>query len=143
VAVASFDPKSVIIVVGAVPISGYADGTFLEVAQADQQFTLSVGADGFATRVKSNNYSATVTITLSQTSPSNDYLSGLAALDRLSNGGVVPLLIKDLSGTTIIFSESAWIQQIPDITYGNEINTVAWVFELAQADTFVGGNTLL
>ncbi len=139
-AVASFDPKEVLIIVGGVPISGYADGTFLEITQDVQQFTKTTGADGYTTRVKSNNYGATATITLAQSSPSNDVLSALAAADRLSNNGIFPILIKDMSGSTIIFAGTAWIQQIPDAVFGNEINTRAWVIEMAEADTFLGGN---
>lgn len=139
-AVSTFDPKDLIIVVGEVPISGYADGTFLEITQDAQQFTKTTGADGYTTRVKSNNYGAVATITLAQTSPSNDMLSLLASVDRLTNKGIFPILIKDINGTTIIFSGTAWIQQIPDAVYGNEINTRAWVIDMAEADTFLGGN---
>jgi Protein of unknown function (DUF3277) len=139
-AVATFDPKSVVITIGPYPLSGFADGTFLELSQDTQQFTKTVGADGFTTRVKSNDYGATLTVTLAQSSPANDYLSALAATDRATNLGVVPILIKDLSGTSIIFAATGWIQQIPDATWGNEINNLAWIFDLADADTFLGGN---
>lgn len=139
-AVSTFDPKSVIIAVGGVPLSGYADGTFLEVAADNQQFSKTTGADGFTTRVKSNNNGATATVTLAQSSPSNDYLSGLAAADRLTSTGIVPILIKDLSGSTIIFAGTCWIQQIPDASFGNEINNRSWVFDMAEADVFLGGN---
>lgn len=139
-AVFSYDPKSVIIVIGGVPISGYADGTFLEITADTQQFTKIVGADGYTTRVKSNNYGGVMTLTLSQTSPSNDVLSGILALDRVSNAGVVPILIKDMSGTTVIFAATGWIQQFPDVSFGNEINNRAWVFDLADIDILIGGN---
>lgn len=136
----TFDPKSVIVTIGGVPMSGYADGTFLEVTADDQQFTKVVGADGFTTRVKSNNYGGVMTLTLAQSSPSNDVLSGFLALDRASNAGVVPILIKDLSGTTIIFSATGWIQQFPDVTFGNEMNNRAWAFDLADLTLLIGGN---
>lgn len=139
-AVHTFDPKSVIVVIGGVPMSGYADGTFLEVTADNQQFTKVVGADGFTTRVKSNNYGGIMTLTLAQSSPSNDVLSGFLALDRAANAGVVPILIKDMSGTTIIFSATGWIQQFPDITFGNEMNNRAWAIDLAEIDILVGGN---
>jgi len=139
-AVRTFDPKSVIVTIGGVPMSGYADGTFLEITADTQQWTKVTGADGFTTRVKSNDYGGVMTLTLSQSSPSNDVLSALLNVDKLSNAGVVPILIKDLSGTTIIFSASGWIQQFPDISFGNEINNRAWVLDLADMDILVGGN---
>lgn len=136
----TYDPKSVIITIGGVPISGYADGTFLEIVADTQQFTKVIGADGYTTRVKSNNYGALATLTISQSSPSNDVLSGFLALDRASNAGIVPVLIKDLSGSTIFFAGTGWIRQFPDVTFGNEINNRAWQIDLAEADIFVGGN---
>jgi hypothetical protein len=139
-AVRTFDPKSVIIAIGGVPMSGFADGTFLEVTADTQQFTKVIGADGFVTRVKTNNYGGVMTLTLGQTSPSNDVLSGFLAADRVANLGVVPILIKDLSGTTILFSATGWIQQFPDVTFGNTNNNRAWAFDLAEMDVFIGGN---
>lgn len=139
-AVRTFDPKSVIITIGGVPMSGYADGTFLEITADNAQFTKVIGADGYATRVKSNNYGGVMTLTLSQSSPSNDVLSGFLALDRAANRGVVPILIKDMSGSTVIFSATGWIQQFPDIAFGNEINNRAWTIDLTDIDILVGGN---
>lgn len=139
-AVRTFDPKSVIVTIGDVPMSGYADGTFLEITADTQQWTKVVGADGFTTRVKSNDYGGVMTLTLSQSSPSNDALSALLNVDKISNAGVVPILIKDLSGSTIMFSASGWIQQFPDVTFGNEINNRAWVIDLSDMDILVGGN---
>lgn len=138
--VRTFDPKSVIIAIGGVPMSGFADGTFLEITADTQQFTKVIGADGYATRVKTNNYGGVMTLTLSQSSPSNDVLSALLNADRVSNAGVVPILIKDLSGTTIIFSATGWIQQFPDTSFGNAINNRAWAFDLAEMDVLIGGN---
>lgn len=139
-AVSTFDPKSVVVTIGGITISGYADGTFLEITADTPQFTKITGADGYVTRVKSNDYGAVLTLTLSQSSPSNDVLSALFNADRLSNAGVVPILIKDLSGTTVIFAATGWIQQFPDTAFGNEINDRAWVIDLANADLFIGGN---
>jgi hypothetical protein len=139
-AIRTFDPKSVVITIGGVPMSGFADGTFLEVTADTQQFTKIVGADGFTTRVKSNNYGGVLTLTLSQSSPSNDALSAILSLDRAANAGIVPILIKDMSGSTVIFSATGWIQQFPDVTFGNEINNRAWTFDLTEIDILIGGN---
>ncbi len=136
----TYDPKSVLVTVGGVSMSGYADGTFLEITADNQQFTKVTGADGYTTRVKSNNYGGIMTLTLSQSSPSNDVLSGILALDRAANGGVVPVLIKDMSGNTVVFAATGWIQQFPDMSFGNEINDRAWIIDLADIDIFVGSN---
>lgn len=138
--VRTFNPANIIISIGGVAMSGFADGTFLEITADNQQYTKVVGADGFTTRVKSNNYGGVLTLTLSLTSPSNDALSAILNADRLSDAGVVPVLIKDLSGTTTIFAATGWIQQFPDITYSNDFTTRAWTIDLADIDIFIGGN---
>lgn len=138
----TFDPKSVVVTIGDFPVSGYADGTFLEIVADTQQFTKVVGADGFTTRVKSNNYGGVMTLTLAQSSPSNDFLSEILTADRTLNAGIVPILIKDLLGRTVIFSATGWIQQFPDIAFGNEINNRAWTFDLSDIDMFIGGNAI-
>lgn len=87
---ATFDPASVVISFGGIPLSGFADGTFLEITADNPQFTKTVGADGYTTRTKSNNYGAQVTITLAQSSPSNDILTSFLNADRIDNQGVKP-----------------------------------------------------
>jgi len=138
--VRTYDPKSVIITIGGVPMSGFSDGTFLEVNRDEATWNKVVGADGYVTRGKTNNFTGTITLTLKQSSPSNDVLSGFMAADEISNVGIVPILIKDLSGNSTYFSAQGWIQQYPSSTFGKEINDREWVIALADLDLFVGSN---
>lgn len=139
-AVRTYDPKAVVITIGGVPMSGFSDGTFLEITRDAQAFTKVVGADGTTTRVKSNNTGGTMTVTLKQSSPSNDVLSAFAQADALSNAGVVPILVKDLSGNSIYFSATGWVQKLPDSVFSAEVSDRSWVFDLADVDIFVGSN---
>lgn len=138
--VRTYDPKSVIITIGGVPMSGFSDGTFLEVNRDEATWNKVVGADGYVTRGKTNNFTGTITLTLKQSSPSNDVLSGFMAADEISNVGIVPILIKDLSGNSTYFSAQGWIQQYPSSTFGKEINDREWTIALADLDLFVGSN---
>lgn len=140
-AVRSYDPKNVLVSIGGVPMSGFADGTFLEVSRDENAFTKVTGADGFTSRVKSNNRGGLMTLTLLETSPSNDVLSAYAALDEISGTGIVPVLIKDVSGTSLYFSATGWVQKLPDSTFGKDINNRAWTLDLADVDVFIGGNS--
>lgn len=139
-ALSTFDPASVVITIGGVPVSGYADGTFAMITRSVDAWSMVTGADGLTTRVKSNDRSGTLTLTLTQTSPSNDILSGYAVADELRNAGVVPVLIKDLSGTTILFSATGWVQKFPDVEFSNILSNREWVLGIADIDIFVGGN---
>ena len=120
----------------------FLDGTFLEIDRNEPTWNTVVGADGLVTRGKTNNFSGTLTLTLKQSSPSNDVLSGLMALDEANNTGVFPILVKDLSGNSIYFAGQAWITQYANSTFDKAITDRQWVMTLAQADIFVGSNSL-
>ena len=139
-ALRTFDPRLVNILIGGVPMQGFADGTFLSIDRDEDAFVKVVGADGTSTRIKSNNRSATLTLTLKQSSPSNDVLSGFAALDELSNTGVVPVLVKDNSGNSIYFSATGWVQKYPLSEFSKEISNREWTLDLVDTDIFVGSN---
>jgi len=140
-AVFSYDPKQVIISIGGVTMSGFTDGTFLEVVRDEPTWQKVVGADGYVTRGKTNNFSGTLTLTLKQSSPSNDVLSGYMAIDEATNQGIFPVLVKDLSGNSIYFSANSWVTQYANSTFGKDISDREWTIALAEADIFVGSNS--
>lgn len=136
----TYDPSQVQIIVGGVPLSGFADGTFIEVSRDEQMYTKVTGADGKTSRAKTSNRAGDFTFTLKQTSPANDILSGFAVADEIDNAGVVPVLIKDGSGRTVCASSAAWVRQMPDQPFAKEISNREWVLDAAGIDIFVGGN---
>lgn len=140
--VRTYDASEVVVSIGGVPMSGFTDGTFVEVSRNEPTWNMVVGADGLVSRSKTNNFSGTLTLTLKQTSPSNDVLSGLLAADELSNQGVFPILIKDLSGNSLYFSAQGWISQYANSTFAKEITDRTWTISLADVDVFVGSNSL-
>jgi hypothetical protein len=138
--VRTYDPKQVVITIGGVPMSGFADGTFLEVQREDDGYTKVVGADGYTTRTRSNNRSGSITLTLKQSSPSNDVLSGFAILDEATNTAVLPIFIKDLSGNSVFFSAQGWVKKFANSTYGKDLDNREWTIDCADFDVFVGSN---
>lgn len=138
--VRTYDPKKVKVIVGGVPMSGFADGTFMTVARENDSFTKVSGADGIVSRAKSNDKSGSATLTLAQTSPSNDVLTGFSQADELSNNGVVPVLVQDFSGRSTYVSAFGWVRKPPDGEFGKEITNREWIIDLADLDVFTGGN---
>lgn len=138
----TYDPAAVSVIFAGIPISGYADGTFVSVEQSEDSFALTVGTDGDACRSKTNNRSARVTLTLLQSSQVNDLLSAVHNLDRLSpNGdGIAPFLMKDNTGTTICAAEKAYIVKPATVSYGREVESREWVIETDAMVFHVGGN---
>lgn len=141
-ALSTYDPSQVAIVFAGIPITGFADGTFLNVEQNEDSFTLQVGTDGDGCRSKSNNRSGRVTFTLGQWSACNDLLSALHNLDvNTPNGdGIGPLLIKDLSGTSMYIAEKAWITKPPAAGFGREAESREWIIETLDLEQHHGSN---
>lgn len=137
---ATYDPNMIQVIVGGAIIGGFADGTFVNVEYENDFFTKVVGADKLCTRVKQNDYSGLITMTLQQSSPSNDILSGFVVLDRTANSGIVPLLIKDLLGTTVIASAYGWVRKPPAVEYSKEVSNREWLFDCAELEEHVGSN---
>lgn len=137
---ATYDFSQVNVIVGGVPISGFSDGAAVTVDFDEQQFTKVTGADGLTTRSKSNNYAGSITLSMQQSSSSNDYLSSLWSADRLNNAGVVPVLIKDQSGRTLWTAENAWVQGLPSQEFGKELASREWVLDCDALTGFLGGN---
>ena len=142
-----YDPKAVNAVFAGIPITGYADGTFITVEQNNDSFSLTVGAAGEGCRAKSNDKSARITFTLLQSSVTNALLSAKHNADLLDPLGVVavgPFMMKDNSGTppnnTIVSAATAWIVKPANVSYGKEVETREWIIETDNAEIFVGGN---
>jgi hypothetical protein len=139
--VKTYDPQQVSLSIGGQIASGFADGTFISVEPDEDTFTKVTGADGDVSRSKTANESATLTLTLAQTSPFNDILSALAAADKVSSTGVFPVIIKDNSGTTVVSSGAGWIRRLPTSGFGKEIENREWIIDMGKTIFFVGGNT--
>lgn len=138
-----YDPNEVTIVVCGIPIEGgFADGTFVEIAQDSDDFADVAGTDGDVSRSKTNDKRATITITLMSTALGNALLSALNAIDRRAgNGaGVGPCLIKDNQGTSLYAGEKSWIAKPPDVTFDKTATPRAWKIRVASLERLDGGN---
>lgn len=139
--VKTYNPADVLIVFAGVPITGIADGTFITVARDNPSWNKNIGSDGEGVRAKSNDKGGTITITLMQSSLSNDALSAIALVDEASGDGVGPFLMVDRSGRTLCGAETAWIQKPADVEFAREATTREWVLETDLLDMpNVGGN---
>jgi len=137
----TYDPEKALVLVDGVAISGFADGTAITLAYDEPRFSTSVGQGGSVAIARNASKLATLTITLQQTSASNDVLSGLmqAHMTGLKNGiGIVTVL--DASGRTAAAATDCYIENMAQIVLGKEITNREWVIKLARAEIFVGGN---
>lgn len=135
----TYDFKKVTLVLGPHIISGYAEGTGIQAEAAEDTWMPKTGSDGEFVRSKSNNNEGSVTITLLPSSKSNDVLSALHLADKESNAGLVPLLLKDLQGTTLIAASEAYVVKPANVGFGQEAENREWVIYSGDLKMLVGG----
>jgi hypothetical protein len=137
----NFDPNQYIVSFANIIVQGYVSDTFIEASRNEDAYTEVVGAQGDVIRVRNNNKTGIVTLTLQDVSPTNDAFSTRVAADELTPGGIAaaPLVIKNLNGTTLIFVENAWIRKIADMNVSTEPGPRVWVISCAELEMFVGG----
>ncbi len=138
--VSSYDPGKVAVIIGAKILSGFSDDSQVSIERMTATFNESVGADGHVTRSASRDYRGTVTVTLMQSSPSNDDLTALALADEINGQGMFPLIIRDASGRTICSGDAAWVTQIASCDFSRSITNRTWTIRVATLVMSVGGN---
>ena len=134
----TYDPKSVAVIVGGVPLTGFADD-MVSIEFQEDSWEHIAGADGEEMRIRKNDGRAEMTVTLLQSSESNSWLAGLQLADEASNSAAFPVLFKDSNGKTLMASEAGWIKKTPNISRGKSASNVEWVIALSQARAFAGG----
>ena len=128
------------LIAGFIPIEGFVDGTFISVDKDEMPFTSVRMPDGTIARKYTNSQTYTITITLHNGSETNNLLTKMWQVDELTQMGKFPLLIKDQSGSDLLFSTESWIGGIPSLTKSNGIDSRVWVIKSAYAVINIGGN---
>lgn len=138
----TLDPKKVIITIGGVIPTGFADGTFVTITPDGDDFATYKGSDGVTSRAAQNNTTAIMVLKLQQTSPANAALSALRAVDVTTGVGAFPVGVKDLLGSTTHAAAKCWFVKQPESKFGKEIDVVEWNVQLTVYKGFIGGNIL-
>lgn len=120
--------------------SGRADGTFLEIAQENPDFSYTPGADGSGTFNRLHNRYTVYRLTLLQTSPGNAVMSTLHQASLKAGGIEYPAYTEDTNGTSRSAGTEAMILKTPDETYATEAGTVVWEIGVRNPERFVGGH---
>lgn len=137
----TYAPKKVQVVYNGRILTGFMDSTFIKIQKTSDDYSVHVGADGEGARIESADESGSVTLTLMQTSLSNDVLSAMRIKDKAGDPtGHGALLIKDLNGTTLISAAEAWIRRPPDGELANDKGSRDWIFDSTALLIMFGGN---
>lgn len=141
-ALSTYSPSDVTVTLaGMHSVTGYIDGTFVKITKDMKPFSKVRAMDGEIARMYFDDAGYKVELTLMQSSASNNILSMIYNVDTLTHMGKFPLFIKDGRGQTSFLAGTAWIEQIPEITFGTELTERTWVFGCSDVVLNIGGNT--
>jgi hypothetical protein len=124
----NYDFKKVTSIMDGEILTGFMDGTAINVEKTNDDVTSHVGADGTVTFSESNDPTGTITFTLKQTSPSLPRIRALAKQKREFSVSVV-----DNNGAKTRFvSTQCRIQKESGGEYGTEVSGVEIVILVAD-----------
>lgn len=125
--VLTYSPSDVKLVVSGYTLSGIMD---INLAWNTPPFSIRRGIRGRNTRVYNKDLSATLTISVQQTSVTNDVLFQILRLDRRGGLARLDLALSDNSGRSVVQTTEAYVARYPDLTYSSSFNPHQWVFDI-------------
>lgn len=135
----NYSPDLVDVIYKGIQITGFAEGTFIDVERETDSFTKKVGSLGDVARTRSLNKSGKITITLMDTHPTNDLLALVIIADEQDGSGTGAFTLKDRSGRSEVRASDVWCMKIPKMTKAQATGNVVYVFEAASIFIKHGG----
>lgn len=124
---ATYDPKLVTVTFGALIITGFMDGTFINAAYNDEEeYKGNPGGDGEFSHTKNADRSGRITLTLKTTSSIRESLDQFRLL-----GSELPFWVRNTSDAPHLAGGiNARIINRPEVNYGDEEEGVEYIFEM-------------
>ncbi len=130
----TYSPRDVILTVGGYQLTGWQS---INISRTVKGFTVIRGIRGKNTRVPNVDTSATITISLLQTSQGNDVLSYIHELDLEEGTARIALMLKDNSGRSVFSSNEAYITGYPVATFSGQFEYRNWELFAQSTNTYV------
>ena len=127
----AYDPSEITLSLGGWQPYGFAEGTKIVVAKANDLITPYSGTDGDVSLALNRNRLGTMTISLQRTSDANAILTNMALQMYTTREVAFPVYMKDPRGNYI--ETIGWIQGQPQDTMGDTIQGNDWVIGLKDA----------
>lgn len=128
--VTTYDSKDVAVVVNGVYLTGFADGTFVSWAKDEENYNVTVGAQGDVARSKVNNPLGTITVTLQQTSPQVKYMDNLAKA-----GKIIPVSVIDKGSSAVnVGGTKCFVKKPADGERGEEVGSAEYEIQVMDYD---------
>lgn len=135
----TYNPKQVSLVVGGYTFTGWQAIT---IVKSVKPYTPIRGIRGKNTRALNKDTSATITIPLLQTSQGNDVFTEILQQDLNFGTGLLSLMLKDGSGSSVFDSSEAYITGWPVVTYSGGFEYRVWeIFCQSTGSYTISGNS--
>lgn len=123
-------------------VSGYSEDSNITVERGSDSYEKYVGIDNKTSRVYKSDKSGMITLSLAQTSVSNDVLDLLQRNDAAArnSSGLFSVIVKDGSGRSVYSALEAWIGKVPNSAFGSSMQMREWVIQAAEMTSIIGGN---
>ena len=128
----TYNPKEVSLIIGGHIVNSWNTATPV---RDEDGFTFATGTTGESSRAKNANKMGTITIVLPQTSGDNDALSAFELA-----GALIPCMLVDKSGTTIISMAQGTVVKQADAEFGKELAEREWTIKGDIDVILIGGN---
>ena len=163
--VSTYSPADVSVIYGLKHINGFVDGSFITIHRETPVFNHNRAMDGSVALSVQKFSTYTVTLTLAQTSDSNQFLhslqklmlksltkldstspfSGLSSLSGIKTTvsnviSKLPFIIKDGSGNSVFFARDVWLDTEPDVVYSAGMESRVWTIKCLNATNSIAGN---
>lgn len=133
----TYSPQDVRLVIGGYIFTGWNNITVTR----PKSFMVVKGIRGKHTRVQNPDTSATLVISLMQTSPGNDVFSETLRQDIINGTARISLTLTDKSGGSVLTSNEAYITGFPSVGFSGQFQDRPWeLFCQSTTDYTVGGN---
>jgi len=119
--------------------AGDAEGG-ISVVMTEDKSTMTIGADGSVMHSLHAGKSATVTVRLLKTSPTNALLSAMYAADCAFSQAfcINTISIRDMARNDVIVCQMCAWAKFADVTYAKEGGEMTWTFHAGIVDFILG-----
>ncbi|SRR5579875_928696 len=141
----AYAPDDVAVVVGTQAITGFKEGTFVEVERDVETAVMDIGSDGEATLVISPNQAGKFKFTLQQSSPSNDYLTTVfqALQNKDLTNGIKPVSVEDKNGSTLASCKQGAVQKPAKVSFADKAEGREWTIVTGYLNLAPGGENVI
>ena len=137
---ATEDMLSISVIVGGVPLTGFAPGGAIRFVTEVADFTMRTGVGGLGSYTRVLNEAGTLSIDMLPTSDGNDALSLMLEFAKTRPGGALfATTVIDDTGRYSLQTQGAVIMKNPDPTIGDGSGVMTWDISSVKWTQFTGG----